>query len=90
MPFVLIDDLGIWLERAETVGEALRNYDLGPFDGTKFDAHGSPESWRALADVHCDVEDAAPSNTNELVLRQRRYLKMEAANGGSPCSSASA
>ncbi len=76
----LVEDLGVRLEGAETVGEADRHPKLTPIGGGEFDSDVFSKSRRRAPDVDGDVENAPARDPHQFALRARHRLKVQPPN----------
>src|SRR6266478_9655416 len=75
-----VDDLGIGLERAITVGEPFRYRDLVALRSAEHHRNMAAETWRAPADIDGDIEDRPRRHAQQLGLGERRNLEMQTAH----------
>src|SRR6056297_795365 len=79
-----IDDLGLWHARHEPMREPDRHQKLSTVLKAELGAHPLAEGRAAFADVDRHIEKRAAPAPNQLGLRMRRRLKMQAAYRARP------
>ena len=81
----LVDDLGVRLQRDETVRETNRDQQLVPAIARDFYAGPATEARRALANVDRDIEDRTANDPDQLRLSTWRHLEVKPAQRAGKC-----
>ena len=72
-----VEDLSVGLQGDEAVSEALWHEHLAPIAARQFRPHVSTEGLRTAPQIDSYIQDRAPDDPHEFVLRERRSLKMQ-------------